>query len=178
MIQTLLKIIICSRHWLHPFWDILGPSLAMLGLCWSNADAILTHLRPTPSACDRALGSPSWVLSGSIWGPILGPDRPKRGQDGPKRTIKRCKIPKTRICKNLENIWFLKAFGGPRPSKTGSEDPRRLPRSYLRLLRAILSHLWGMLGPGASKIAPAALDRAPGPRYWILLGSNLGTEIS
>ena len=67
--------------------------------------AILSHLggmlsprasKITPAACDRALGSPSWVLSGSIWGPILGPDRPKRGQDGPKRTIKRCKIPKTR----------------------------------------------------------------------------------
>ena len=135
MIQTLLKIIICSRHWLHPFWDILGPSWAMSGL-WSNADAILTHLRPiypilglswdpfgpvwaylgllgailshlrgilgprasklAPAARDRVPGSPSWVLLGSIRGSILGPDRPKRGQDGPKRTIKRCKIPKTR----------------------------------------------------------------------------------
>ena len=73
---------------------------------------------------------------------------------------------------------FSKVFGGPRLSKTGSEDPRRLPRSYLGLLRAILSHLWGMLGPGVSKIAPAALDRAPGPQYWILLGSNLGTELA
>ena len=145
MIQTLLKIIICSRHWLHPFWDILGPSWAMSGLCWSNADAILTHLRPiypilglswdpfgpiwaylgllgailshprgilgprasklAPAARDRVPGSPSWVLLGSIRGSILGSDRPKRGQDGPKRTIKRCKIPKTRICKNLEKTY-------------------------------------------------------------------------
>ena len=100
--------------------------------------AILSHLggmlsprasKITPSACDRALGSPSWVLSGSIWGPILGPDRPKRGQDGPKRTIKRCKIPKTRICKHLEKIYsflrFLGVQGRPRQvlkTQEGSQE--------------------------------------------------------
>ena len=83
--------------------------------------AILSHfgsmLSPraskiTPAACDRALGSLSWVLSGSIWGPILGPDRPKRGQDGPKRTIKRCKIPKTRHLQKPSNkISFLMFLG-------------------------------------------------------------------
>ena len=155
---------------------VIGASWDPFGLVWAHLGllaAILSNLRDilgpkasklAPAARDRVPGSPSWVLLGSIRGSILGSDRPKRGQDGPKRTIKRCKIPKTCICK--------KVFGGPRPSKTGSEDPRRLPRSYLGLLRAILSHLWGMLGPGASKIAPAALDCVPGPRYWILLGSN------
>ena len=33
-------------------------------------------------------------------------------EDGPKRTIKRCKIPKTRICKNIEKTYcFLRFLG-------------------------------------------------------------------
>ena len=117
--------------------------------------AILSHLggmlsprasKITSAACDRALGSPAWVLSGSIWGPILGPDRPKRSQDGPKRTIKSFKEQKTGICKNLETQFVFQCFGGPRPSKTAYEDPRRLPRSYLGRFEAILGHLGGILG--------------------------------
>ena len=47
-----------------------------------------------------------------ILGLILGPDRPKRGQDEPNRTIKSFKEPKTFIYKNLEKpIGFLKVFG-------------------------------------------------------------------
>ena len=67
VIQTLLKVIICFRHCLHPFWDILGPSWATSGLCWSNADAILTHLRPIY----LILGL-SWDPFGQVWA-YLGP---------------------------------------------------------------------------------------------------------
>ena len=41
--------------------------------------------------------------------------------------------------KRTSNHWFLKVFGGPRPSKTASKDPKRLPRGYLGLLEAILA---------------------------------------
>ena len=44
--------------------------------------------------------------------PILRPDRPKRGQDEPNRTIKSFKEPKTLIYKNLKKpIGFFKVFG-------------------------------------------------------------------
>ena len=66
-------------------------------------------------------------LFGPFWGTILGPDRPKRGRDVPKRGIKSFEVPKTCICKNLNNIGF-KCFWGPRLSKTASEGQRRLPR--------------------------------------------------
>ena len=42
----------------------------------------------------------------------MGPDRPKRGQDEPKRAIRSFKEPKTFIFKNLKKpIGFLKVFG-------------------------------------------------------------------
>ena len=44
--------------------------------------------------------------------PILRPDRPKRGQDEPNRTIKSFKEPKTFIYKNLKKpLGFFKVFG-------------------------------------------------------------------
>ena len=39
---------------------------------------------------------------GNFLGFILGPDRPKRGQDEPKRAIRSFKEPKSCIFKNLE----------------------------------------------------------------------------
>ena len=78
----------------------------------------------------------------------------------PKRTIKSLKVPKTYICKNKKNIVVFQVFGGPRPSKTVSEDPRRLPRGYLGLLWDILSHLGAILETRAFKIAPVGFARA------------------
>ena len=85
----------------------------------------------------------------------MGPNRPKRSQDEPKRAIKNPKVPKTYNTKNLKEHVFFKVFGGPGPSKTASEGPRRLSRGYLGLLEAILSHLGAILKVTAFKIAPA-----------------------
>ena len=57
-----------------------------------------------------------WSLFGEllepILEPILRPDRPKRGQDEPNRTIKSFKEPKTFIYKNLKKpLGFFKVFG-------------------------------------------------------------------
>ena len=62
--------------------------------------------------------------------------------------------------KNLKKPLVFSNFGGPRPSKTASKDPKRLPRGYLGLLEAILSHLGAILKTRAFKIAPASWDRA------------------
>jgi hypothetical protein len=62
--------------------------------------------------------------------------------------------------KRTSNHWFLKVFGGPRPSKTVPEGSRRLPRRYLGLLGTILSHLGAILETRAFKIAPASWDCA------------------
>ena len=56
-------------------------------------------------------------------------------------------------------------FGVPRPSKTASEGPRRLPRSYLGLFGDVLSHLGAILETRAFKIAPASWDPRRGPRF-------------
>ena len=71
----------------------------------------------------------------------MGPDWPKWRQDGPKRTIKSPKVAKTFNCKHLKKPTVFQGFWGSRPSKTASEDPRRVPRGYLGLLGDILSHL-------------------------------------
>ena len=57
-------------------------------------------------------------------------------------------------------------FGCPRPSKTASEGPRRLPRGYLGPLGDVLSHLRAILGTRAFKIAPAGWGCCRGPRSW------------
>ena len=73
---------------------------------------------------------------------------------------------------------FSRFLGGPRLSKTASEDPRRVPRGYLGLLGAILSHLGAILETRAFKIAPAGWDRCPCSPPWTILGSILGPKIS
>ena len=86
----------------------------------------------------------------------MGPNRPKRSQDEPKRAIKNPKVPKTYNTKNLKKPLFFSGFGDPRPSKIASKDPKRLPRGYLGLLEAILKHLGAILETRAFKIAPAS----------------------
>ena len=108
---------------------------------------------------DRQNG-PSWLdlePSGDpFWEPFwdqIGPRGAKMSPRGPSRAPKYRKhtTPKT-----LKNHWFFQVFGGPRPSKTASKDQKMLPRGYLGLLEAILSHLGAILETRAFKIAPAS----------------------
>merc|ERR1711963_944342 len=71
-------------------------------------------------------------LLGTILGPTLGPDRPKGGQDEPKRVIRSFKEPKSCIFKNLKKPQVFEGFWVRRPSKRASRDPRRLPRGTQR----------------------------------------------
>ena len=80
-----------------------------------------------------------------FWKPFwdqIGPRGAKMGPRGPPRASKYRKPAFTKTVKNHE---FSKVFGGPRPSKTASEVPRRLPRGYLGLLGAISNHLGAIL---------------------------------
>ena len=85
----------------------------------------------------------------------IGPRGAKMGPRGPPRASK---YRKPAFTKTFKNHLFFKLFGGPRPSKTASKDPKRLPRGYLGLLEAILKHLGAILETRAFKIAPASWD--------------------
>ena len=87
-------------------------------------------------------GNPFWE---PFWDQI-GPRGAKMSPRGPSRAPK---YRKPTFAKTLKNHLFFKVFGGPRPSKTSSKDPKSLPRGYLGLLEAILSHLGSVLGPRA-----------------------------
>ena len=120
-----------ARRFPRGYLGVLRAILSLLGGMLSPRASKIV-----PAACDRALGSPSWVLSGSIRGSILGPDRPNRGPDGPKRTIKRCKIPKTRhLQKTLTKkhgffSMFLGVQGVPRQRLKTQEGSREAILGY------------------------------------------------
>ena len=61
---------------------------------------------------------------GTILGPTLGPDRPKRGQDEPKRAIRSFKEPKSCIFKNLKKPTVFDGFWVQRPPKRASRNPK------------------------------------------------------
>ena len=65
---------------------------------------------------------------GTVSGAILGPDRPKRGQDALKKAIKNFKVPKTCICENLTEPNDFHGFCGPGLSKVASEGPEASER--------------------------------------------------
>ena len=76
-----------------------------------------------------------WATFEPILGPILVPNRPKKGQDEPKRAIKRFTEPKLCNSKNLKNLWFFNVFWVQRPPKRASRGPRKLPRGTQRALK-------------------------------------------
>ena len=89
---------------------------------------------------------------------------------GPRGPSRAPKYRKPTFAKTLKNHWFFKVFGGPRPSKTASKDPKSPPRGYLGLLEAILSHLGAILKTRAFKRAPAGWGRCWFPPSWLILG--------
>ena len=96
-----------------------------------------------------------WTTFGPILGPILGPDRPKKGQDEPKRAIKRFTEPKLCNSKNLKNHWFFKVFGvqrlprEPQEAQEGSQEAPKELQSFNKKgsknrpkIYQILDHFW------------------------------------
>ena len=65
-----------------------------------------------------------------ILGPILGPDRPKRGQDEPKRTIKSFKEPKNCIFKKVVFAWDIHHFFALRASQKSVKGPKKAPKRH------------------------------------------------
>ena len=76
-----------------------------------------------------------WAFLGSILGFILGPDRPKRGQDEPKRAIRISKSQKAAFSKSLKNPQFFSVFGSrgfPRKPQEAREGSQKTPKELQR----------------------------------------------
>jgi len=61
----------------------------------------------------------------------LGPDRPKRGQDEPKRAIRSSKSQEAAFSKTLKNLPFFSVFGSrglPRESQEAREGSQETPK--------------------------------------------------
>jgi len=101
----------------------------------------------------------------------IGPRGAKMDPRGPSRDPK---YRKPAFAKTLKNHWFFKVFGGPRPSKTASEDPRRVPRGYLGLFEAILGHLGAILGTRAFQRAPALSACRDAPNSQVQIPMTVG----
>ena len=77
-----------------------------------------------------------WAHFGPILGPILGPDRPKKGQDEPRRAIKRFTRPKLCNSKNIKNQRFFNVFGvqklarEPQETQEGSQEAPKELQSF------------------------------------------------
>ena len=80
---------------------------------------------------------------GNFLGFILGPDRPKRGQDEPKRAIRSFKEAKNCMFKNLKKpfsfLVFLDAEASQenfkRPEKAPKRHPKRHPKVVQKLVK-------------------------------------------
>ena len=76
---------------------------------------------------------------GTILGPILGSDRPKRGQDEPKRAIRSFKEPKSCIFKNLKKplvfLVFLDAEASQENFKRPEKAPKRHPKRHPKVVQ-------------------------------------------
>ena len=113
-----LRTIVGPRVFRNLWPDLLVPGSKRLGQFWDS-------FRDPKFGLDfgRYFGR-----LGLFCGPILGPDRPKRDQDGSKRAIKSFKVLKTCICKHLKTLYVFQGVWGSRPYNTASEGPGRLPR--------------------------------------------------
>ena len=79
-----------------------------------------------------------WTTFGPILGPILGPDRPEKGQDEPKRAIKRFTVRKLCNSKNMKNHWFFNVFGVqrlPREPQEAQEGSQQAPKELQSFIK-------------------------------------------
>jgi hypothetical protein len=84
--------------------------------------------------------------SGNLFGePFWDQIGPRGAKMGPRRPPRASNYRKPVCAKTLKNNRFFNFFGGPRSSKTASEDPRSFPGGYLGPLGAIFSHLGTIL---------------------------------
>ena len=70
---------------------------------------------------------------GTILGPILGPDRPKRGQDEPKRAIRSFKEPKT-----YSFLVFLDPEASQENLKRPEKAPKRHPKRHPKVVQNLV----------------------------------------
>ena len=66
----------------------------------------------------------------NILGFVLGADRPKRGQDEPKRAIRSFKEPKSCIFKNLKKPNVFLMFLDPEASQENLKRPEKVPKRH------------------------------------------------
>ena len=92
---------------------------------------------------------------------------------GPRGPSRASKNRKPAFAKTLKSHKFFKVYGGPQLSKTAYEDAWRLARVFLGLFEAILSHLEGILGSRALKIAPGKVACIRISTCWRFPGSIL-----
>ena len=78
-------------------------------------------------------------------GIILGPDRPKRWQDEPKRAIRSFKEPKSCIFKNLKKTFSFLVFLDPEASqenlKRSKKAPKRHPKRHPKVVQKLVKKL-------------------------------------
>ena len=119
-LDTFVQNILCSAFAIsHHFGAHFGDqNLFFLCKIW---DHFLDHFFIT-----------FWSTFGPILGPILGPDRPtKKGQDEPKRAIKRFTEPKLCNSKSLKTFgfsMFLGSRGLPREPREAQESSQEAPK--------------------------------------------------
>ena len=76
---------------------------------------------------------------GTILGFILGPDRPKRGQDEPKRAIRSFKEPNSCIFKNPKKTFIFWMFLDPEVPQENfkrlEKAPKRHPKRHPKVVK-------------------------------------------
>ena len=115
---------------------------------WSKECSIiaLTGFFPDVFEANKKKDGQIWVCFlrsfGNSLGIILGPDRPKRGQDEPKRAIRSSKSQEAAFSKTLKNLTFFSVFGSrglPRESqeaRQGSQEtPKETPKGVQNLVK-------------------------------------------
>ena len=81
--------------------------------------------------CDQFVKIFSACFLRPFRGPILGPDWPKRDQDGPKRAIKSFRVPRTCICNNLKTLFVFFKFLGSKAVQDSLGRPKKAPKRHL-----------------------------------------------